>query len=174
MASISINLKALNSSRGDSVPNGRRGEKRKRSPSTDVLDSLLRPRKAPLSGPSILPPRTPAQRAPPSLEDEEVELFTDGSRLSDGMGGCGVAYFERAGSDWAGRAVALGRVQSSTTAELYGILEGFTMAAEGCFGFAKKFVLWTDAQSIIGKLDAFSLRYALLFAALQGGSRGFC
>lgn len=99
----------------------------------------------------LTPVDTPAQEQAQAREDNELVLFSDGSFLINAgrVGGCGVAFQARNGK-WKGRAVALGVISGSEEAELYGIYEAFKMAADAMIGNARRLLVKTDHQGLLG------------------------
>lgn len=93
------------------------------------------------------------ETGPPLCNGGEIVLYTDGSLLQSGHGGCGVAW-QRNGV-WCGRAVCLGPMKSSDEAELHGIFQAYKLANElvSSQGGLRRLVLNTDSQSCLIKLS---------------------
>lgn len=82
----------------------------------------------PFKMPPVAPPDD--DNLPPSTFEPArtvtLTLYTDGSFRNNGMGGAGIAYLHNGA--WYGRALALGRIETSYVAEMEAIRQGLSMA----------------------------------------------
>lgn len=90
-------------------------------------------------------------RRSPASDDSEMVFYTDGSLVRNLYGGGAVVYKNGDGK-WAGKAVAYGRLDSSTQAEMCAIFTALKMARK-ILGPAQRFTIATDSAGALVWLE---------------------